>query len=108
MRAVPLATYKDDNDFGTWFRKVLGLVRQIAGPVATVAFGPAAGGAVTAAAAAIGRAVADRQKARNSTAGQRQPARQAQAAAVADAIVRAAANPRRRPAQTGRRNPRRI
>ena len=43
MRAVPLATYKDDNDFGTWFRKVMGMVSRVAGPVGAALGVPGAG-----------------------------------------------------------------
>lgn len=43
MRAVPLATYKDDNDFGTWFRKVMGMVSRVAGPVGAALGIPGAG-----------------------------------------------------------------
>lgn len=46
MRAVPLATYKDDNDFGTWFKKVIGMVARVAGPVGAALGIPAAGRAV--------------------------------------------------------------
>lgn len=52
MRSVPLATYKDDNDFGTWFRKVLGLVKNLAGPVAGTLL-PGSGPAIQAAVNAI-------------------------------------------------------
>lgn len=27
MRRLPIGTYKDDNDFGTWFKGALGLIR---------------------------------------------------------------------------------
>lgn len=40
MRQLPIATYKDDNDFGTWFRKALSIIRKIA-PIVGSAFGPA-------------------------------------------------------------------
>lgn len=46
MRAVPLATYKDDNDFGTWFRKVMGMVSRVAGPVGSALGMPGVGKAV--------------------------------------------------------------
>lgn len=62
MRMVPLATFKDDNDFGTWFRKVLGLVRNLAGPVSS-AFGmPGVGTTVSGIAGAIDKAIERRQQ----------------------------------------------
>lgn len=61
MRAVPLATYKDDNDFGTWFRKVLGLVKNLAGPVAGTLL-PGSGPAIQAAVNAITEAAKRRRQ----------------------------------------------
>lgn len=59
MRQLPIATYKDDNDFGTWFRKALGLIKTVA-PIVGPMFGPAgalvgkvAGAAATAADTAL-------------------------------------------------------
>lgn len=43
MRCLPIATYKDDNDFGTFFRKALGLIKRVA-PLVGAAFGPIGAG----------------------------------------------------------------
>lgn len=40
MRKLPIGTYKDDNDWGTFFRAALGLIRRFA-PAVGAAFGPA-------------------------------------------------------------------
>lgn len=39
MRQLPIATYKDDNDFGTFFKTALGLIKKFA-PIVGAAFGP--------------------------------------------------------------------
>lgn len=39
MSQLPIATYKDDNDFGTFFRKALALIAKVA-PFVGAAFGP--------------------------------------------------------------------
>lgn len=55
MSQLPIGTYKDDNDFGTFFRRALGLIKQVA-PLVGAAFGPLGatiGGAIGGVAGAI-------------------------------------------------------
>lgn len=58
MRALPIATYKDDNDFGSFFRKALGLIKRIA-PIVGAAFGPIGTGigALVGAGSGLGEAI---------------------------------------------------
>lgn len=39
MQHLPIACFKDDNDFGDWFKKAMRLVSQVA-PLVGAAFGP--------------------------------------------------------------------
>lgn len=53
MSRLPIATYKDDNDFGTFFRNALNLIRRFA-PFVGAAFGPIGTGIGSAASALAG------------------------------------------------------
>lgn len=56
MRRLPIATFKDDNDFGTFFRNALALIKKFA-PLVGAAFGPtgAAIGSAVSTLAGLGR-----------------------------------------------------
>lgn len=65
MRQVPLATYKDDNDFGTWFRKVIGLVSKVATPLSAALGVPQVGAVVSTITSAVERKLAAKEQRRH-------------------------------------------